>query len=91
MDGGNVLFRAGCKGGPEKENGMPSIDGSFIFELADGTEFLRINPDNSIIIKGEKAPYAGDVYHAFKKWLEHATYVSEHGVTCIEGGVHEQG
>jgi hypothetical protein len=60
--GGDVVFTTGT--GAED---WP--DGSFIWKLADGTEAMRIDPDGSFFVKGERAATQLEVYEQFKEWL----------------------
>ncbi len=57
--GGNVCFTIG-KGKP---------DGSFLFYLADGTEYLRIDGDGKAFIKSKLVASDPLVYFAFRDWL----------------------
>ncbi len=59
---GDITFRAG-----DGLNGMPG--GSVMFQLGDGTEMLRLDPDGTFAVKGECIERDSDVYRAFKVWL----------------------
>jgi hypothetical protein len=49
------------------------MDGAFVFELADGTEVLRLNGDHSVVVRGERVGYARDLVQAFADWVASAT------------------
>jgi len=78
-EGGNVSFSAGCE--PlgaylfQPGRGDPNYkDGSIIFNLADGTEALRLDGDGSAYVRGEKVDASSrEVYDAFRKWVCVAT------------------
>lgn len=68
--GGNVMFRPGS--GVGQPNCLPT-DGDFIFKLPDGTEFLRIKPDGSFLVRGDKVAGDAKLYAAFAEWMSRAT------------------
>ena len=68
--GGDVSFQhrnnfsfAPGKGNPE---------GSFFFNLPDGTEYLRIEPDGRAFVRGNLVATDRLVYMAFRDWLRQA-------------------
>lgn len=67
-DGGNITIIAGAGGVPVGD-GKPGKDGHILFQLADGTEMLRFDPDGSIAVRGEKVDSNEVIYEVFKSWL----------------------
>jgi hypothetical protein len=68
--GGNLTFRTGEE---RKElTGFQHPGGDFIFELSDGTEFMRIAADGAVTIRGERVAQNKDVFAAFVKWINHS-------------------
>ena len=65
--GGDIIFTPGR--GSLSGDLSPMPDGSFRFELANGTEVLRIDGDGTIKIRGNVVDDDESVYQAFRAWL----------------------
>lgn len=46
--------------------------GSIIFELPDGSEHFRLEPDGTVMVRGDKVTSDLAMYEAFKMWLRAA-------------------
>jgi hypothetical protein len=76
-DGGDIRFRAGAGGtGTDKFPGAP---GNFIFELADGSEVMRISGDGVVTVRGEIVESNVAVFRSFLSWLRGASIELESG------------
>jgi hypothetical protein len=76
--GGDVIFIPG-KGGPGVNGGEHGKAGSFVFRLADGTDFMTISPDGKVKVRGDE--FEGDrrAYDAFLSWLVAAKILAPSG------------
>ena len=70
--GGDVILRPGIGFSPDPI-ALPPVGGDFIFQLPGGKEFLRIKPDGSFLVRGDKVEGADNLYSAFREWLRHAS------------------
>lgn len=69
--GGDIIFQTGR--GLSPSGSLPPLpDGSFRFNLADGTEVLRIDGDGKISVRGNVVDDDESVYQGFRAWLMHA-------------------
>jgi hypothetical protein len=67
---GNIIFRTGL-GYPDPKGNRPDPGGSFIFQLPDGTEFMRIEPGGKVFVCGTLVD-EGDhatTYRQFMRYL----------------------
>jgi hypothetical protein len=71
-DGGDVIFKGGKKPLPVSDCPEPH-DGDIIFQLAYGTESLRLVHDGSILVRGKLVETETEYIAAFKQWLAAAT------------------
>ncbi len=71
-DGGDVKFKPSETPVAYEPLKAPGKDGAFIFQLANGTEFMRINGDGTVLVRGEAVATDLDVYKAFRQWIETA-------------------
>jgi hypothetical protein len=71
---GNVVFRPGMR----KSNDAPIFTaypaGCFIFHMADGKEFMRVEPDGQVYVRGTLVDTDRKVYENFREWLSHAKF-----------------
>ena len=81
-DGGDISFTPGA--GHKEGVAIPGRDGGIRFNLADGTEAMRIDPDGSFYVRGNLVDTDQAVYDGFRAWLEVATAYLERGVA--DGG-----
>jgi hypothetical protein len=65
--GGNIILQAQA-GAP----GCRDPGGSFIFMLGN-TEYMRINPDGNVYVRGNIVGNDRKVYENFREWLNCAT------------------
>ncbi len=75
--GGDIIFMAG-NGGVDDE-GLRATDGNIIFQLADGTEFLRLDHSGDAFVRGTLVATDGEVYSAMNAWLAAARVRAEPG------------
>lgn len=74
MKPGSLRFRAGASG--TGSNGINHPGGSFVFEMADGKEWMRFDPDGKIFVRGTEVDSDRTVYENFREWLMHAKATS---------------
>jgi hypothetical protein len=67
--GGNIILFPGK--GAKDRNDVAWPDGSFIFQLADGTEMMRFEPGGKVVIRGQEVDDNAEVYKAFREWFMH--------------------
>lgn len=72
--GGDIIFQPGE--GYSGSDGEVAIDGSFVFKLPDETEFMRIDGDGSVTVRGQAVATNKQVYQAFCRWLEAAKIIT---------------
>ena len=77
-DGGDISFRAGA-GGAGGNDRFPGAPGNIIFELADGSEVMRISGTGVVTVRGEVVENNTAVYRAFLSWLRGASVELEGG------------
>lgn len=77
-DGGHLTFQPG-RGAPSDGIKPPGIDGSFIFNLADGTEFMRISPTGDVVVRDSNVAQDVEVYRMFREWVVHCRAVLGRG------------
>lgn len=51
---------------------LPTKEGAFIFQLANGSEVMRFEPDGRCFVRGELVDNNVEVYKAFRSWLAQA-------------------
>jgi hypothetical protein len=73
--GGNITFGPG-KGYPTNPEVGPSRGGDIIFNLADGSEFMRIDDNGQVYIQKRRVASDLAVYQGFRHWLKHAHVIS---------------
>lgn len=67
--GGSLYLKAGS-GAPSGSHINREFDGDIIFQLADGLEFIRIQGDGKVFIRGEVVDDNKSIYKAFAEWLK---------------------
>lgn len=70
--GGNVTLRPG-KGADATPDADAGYDGAIIFENADGTQAIRLDPDGKIFVGRELVDNDMAAWLALRKWIYHAT------------------
>ena len=67
-DGGSMMLRAGAR----RDDVSHTVGGSLIFQIGDGTEVFRLDPDGNVVIRGDIVTKDMAMYQAFAEWLRHA-------------------
>lgn len=78
MSGGNLIFKAGI--GAKNSEGRRCPDGAFIFQMADGKEMMRFEPDGTVTVRGTKVDDDRKIYENFREWFLHASITLDTGV-----------
>jgi hypothetical protein len=78
--GGSLTFRVGSGYPP----GMNAKHGSFIFELANGDEILRIEGDGKIFVNKEQTTDNKELVDAFANWVS-SSQIAHNGNSQVVG------
>ena len=68
--GGDIIFMPG-RGGVAKD-GRKGVDGSIIFRMADGSDWMRLEPDGRVTVRGRLVASDVGAYLALVAWLANA-------------------
>lgn len=77
--GGNLTLRHADPAKSAVGVGLHAADGDIIFQLANGTEVLRLSGDGGVFVRGRRVDDDAAILPAFRRWLSGAARGDESG------------